>query len=144
MKIFDFAGEESEGELECVRIAGSASSHTRGRREREEDDDEEEEVHVRWYVGICAWGRLTGDVEKLWPPWNLAITHIVHVSSLRAEGGGHHRETVARAALGGENLDKQPNFCSQQNMVLTYLHEWQFFCFCVWAEFEHLIPLSIV
>ncbi len=56
-------------------------------------------------------------------------------------GGGHHQEMFVREAMVVENQGKQPNFCLQQNRVLTYWHEQQF-CDCsVLIEFLHLIPL---
>ncbi len=52
-----------------------------------------------------------------------------------ARGGGHHQEKFAREVVDEENLDTQADFCWQQNRVLTYWHEAQFFDCCVLTEF---------
>ncbi len=57
------------------------------------------------------------------------------VNSPPARGGVHHQGKFAREVVDEENLDTQADFCLQQNRVLTYWHEQQFFDCCVLIEF---------
>ncbi len=59
------------------------------------------------------------------------IKIVGQVNSPLARGGIHHQEKFAREVVDEENLDTQTDFCVQQNRVLTYWHEQQFFDCCV-------------
>ncbi len=66
------------------------------------------------------------------------------VNSPLAMGGVHHQEKFAREVVDEENLGTPADFCLQQNWVLTYWHEQQFFNCCVLIEFPcWSLPLNV-
>ncbi len=68
---------------------------------------------------------------------SLVTKFVGQVNNPPARGGVHHQEKFAREVVYEENLDTQADFRVQQNRVLTYLHEQQFFDCCVLIEFPH-------
>ncbi len=72
------------------------------------------------------------------------IKFVGQVNSPPARGGVHHQEKFAREVVDEENLGTQADFCLQQNRVLTYWHEQQFFDCCVLIEFPcWSLPLNV-
>ncbi len=75
---------------------------------------------------------------------SLVIKFVGQVNSPPARGGVHHQEKSVREVVDEENLDTQADFCVQQNRVLTYWHEQQFFDCCVLIEFPRWsLPLNV-